>query len=282
MYIQHRTPNLQAILCVWQRRIGCALNQAVKRKVFRMKKKILSLFLAAAAVFTMGASAFAADKTEARTAAAPKDAATFTFDTDACMSFIHPFGSASDTNLEYKLEDAGAVTGRCLRLSEQFTQDISNQYGGIYFVAEDFGLEDFAGYTMTVKAKIAPAAAKATPNLVLFTDGVAWVSQNFSTDKTGTWITASVSVPADTANNKLGISIPITQAFTGDVVFLDDVIIADNYGKAIANVGDVDTSLAEAPNTFKSVITAILFVLLILGVIGGIVLVVLKMVRRYR
>lgn len=247
-----------------------------------MKKKILSLFLAAAAVLSMTAGALAADETEARTAAAPKDAATFTFDTDACMSYIHSFGSASDTNLQYNLEDKAAVSGRCLRLSEEFTQDISNQYGGIYFLASDLGLEDFSGYTMTVKVKVTAASAKATPNMVLFSDGVSWVSNNFSTDNAGNWITATVSVPADSANDKLGISIPITSAFKGDVVFLDDITITDNYGKAVPNVGDVDTSLAEAPNTFTSVITTILFVLLIIAVIGGIVLVVLKMIRRYR
>ncbi|MDE6592272.1 MAG: hypothetical protein K2K57_04310 [Oscillospiraceae bacterium] len=247
-----------------------------------MKKKILSLFLAAAAVLSMTAGALAADEKEARTAAAPKDAATFTFDTDVCMSYIHPFGSASDTNLQYNLEDKAAVSGRCLRLSEDFAQDISNQYGGIYFLASDLGLENFAGHTMTVKVKVTSAAAKAAPNMVLFSDGVSWISQNFSTDSAGSWITATVSVPADSANNKLGISIPITQAFTGDVLFLDDITIADNYGSAIANVGDVDTSLAEAPNTVASVLTTILFIVLIIAVIGGIVLVVLKMIRRYR
>ena len=247
-----------------------------------MKKKILSLFLAAAAVLSMTAGALAADETEARTAAAPKDAATFTFDTDVCMSYIHPFGSAADTNLQYNLEDKAAVSGRCLRLSEDFNQDISNQYGGIYFLASDLGLEDFAGYTMTVKAKVTSASAKVTSNMVLFSDGVSWVSNNFTTDNAGNWITATVSVPADTKNDKLGISIPITSAFSGDVVFLDDITISDNYGKAIANVGDVDTSLAEAPNTVTTVLTTILFIVLIIAVIGGIVLVVLKMIRRYR
>lgn len=247
-----------------------------------MKKKIISIFLAAAAMLSMTSTALAADETEARTAAAPKDAATLTFDTDVCMSYIHSFGSASDTNLEYALEDAGAVSGRCLRLSESFTQDINNQYGGIYFQSSDFGVESFAGYTMTVKAKVTPAAAKMTQNLVLFSDGVNWVSQNFSTDSSGSWVTASVSVPAESENDKLGISIPITSAFTGDVVFLDDISITDNYGKAIANIGDVDTSLAEAPNTVTSVLTTILFIVLLLAVIGGIVLIVMKMIRRYR
>ena len=135
---------------------------------------------------------------------------------------------------------------------------------------------------MTVKVKVTSASAKVTSSMVLFSDGTSWVSNNFSTDNAGNWITATVSVPADTKNDKLGISIPITSAFKGDVLFLDDITISDNYGKAIANVGDVDTSLAEAPNTLTSVLTTILFIVLIIAVIGGIVLVVLKMIRRYR
>ncbi|MCM1577365.1 MAG: hypothetical protein NC078_01025 [Ruminococcus sp.] len=247
-----------------------------------MKKKILSLFLAAAAVLSMTSVALAADETEARTAAAPSDAATFTFDTDTCMSFIHPFGNASDTNLVYALEDAGAVSGRCLKLSEDFSGDISNQYGGIYFQASDMGLENFAGYTMTVRIKIDSKAAKETQSMVLFSDGVSWNSKNVPTDTANSWLTAAVSVPADTANDKLGISIPITSAYSGNVLYLDNIIISDNYGNAVANIGDVDTSLAEAPNAVASVLTTILFILLILVVIGGIVFVVLKMIRRYR
>lgn len=247
-----------------------------------MNKKIISILLAAAAMLSMTTSVLAADETEARTAAAPKDAATFTFDTDVCMDYIHPFGHASETDLKYVLDDAGAVSGRCLRISEGFTQQVNNQYGGIYFQASDFDMENFAGCTMTVKIKITSAAAKMTPNIVLFSDGASWVSNNVSTDTTGSWITGSVSVPADSTNDKLGISIPITQAFTGDVLYLDDISIADNYGKAIANIGDVDTSLAEAPNTAVRVLTTLLFILVLLAVIGGIALVVVKMIRRYR
>ena len=239
-----------------------------------MKKKIISILLAAAAMLSMTTSVLAADETEARTAAAPKDAATFTFDTDVCMDFIHPFGHASETDLKYVLDDAGAVSGRCLRISEGFTQQVNNQYGGIYFQASDFDMENFAGCTS--------AAAKMTPNIVLFSDGASWISNNVSTDTSGSWITGSVSVPADSTNDKLGISIPITQAFTGDVLYLDDISIANNYGKAIANIGDVDTSLAEAPNTAVRVLTTLLFILVLLAVIGGIALVVVKMIRRYR
>lgn len=241
-------------------------------------KKILSLVLAAAAIFTMGTASYADEPA----AAAKTDPATFTFDTADGFSYIHTFGNAADTNLTYELSDAGAISGRCLKLSEDFAGDVSNQYGGIYFDAADFGLSNFAGYTMNLNIKTNPASAKATSVVLAFSDGEQWVAQSISTSTTNSWINTSVSVPADKKNTKMGISIPITSTFTGEVLLVDDITITDNYGKVIANIGDIDTSLAEAPDTLTSVLTTILFVVLILGVIAGVVFVILKLTRRYR
>lgn len=243
-------------------------------------KKLLSVLLAAAAVFTMSATVFAEapsadDKNK-------KEDATFSFDTDVSLDYIHTFGNAEDTNLLYVLSDAGAISGRCLKLSENFSEEVSNQYGGIYFDAADLGIENFAGYTFNVNMKISSQAAKATPVLLLFSDGAQWLSEKVSTDKSGSWITASITVPPTTENTNFGISIPITSGFSDDVALIDNISITDNYGKVIANVGDIDTSLAEAPNTFVSVITVILFVLLVVAVILGVVYAVMKLRGKYR
>lgn len=238
-------------------------------------KKLLSLILAAAAALTMSSAVFA-------DAAPKKDAATLSFDTDVCLSYVHTFGNASDTNLSCSLGDRGAISGRCLVLNEDFSGDVSNMYGGIYFEASDFGLESFSGYTMTVNYKPTAACAKATELLMVFSDGAQWVTQNVNTSNTNGWTPATISVPASVQNTKLGISIPITSSFSGDVVYIDDVTITDNYGNTIANIGDLDTSLAEAPSTLSSVLTTILFILLILVVIAGVVFVIMKVTRRYR
>lgn len=240
-------------------------------------KKLLSLVLAAATALTMATAVFADAP-----AAENSDPATFTFDTDGAFSYIHTFGNAADTNLTYTLSDTGAIYGRCLKLSEDFSSEISNQYGGIYFDASDFGLDSFAGYTLKLNIKTTSATAKQIDNLLLFSDGEQWIAQNVSATNVNKWTTVSVSAPTDKRNTKLGVSIPIMSPFSGDVVFIDDVTITDNYGKMIANVGDIDTSLAEAPNTFVSVLTTILFIVLILVVIGGVAFVVLKLTRRFR
>lgn len=245
-------------------------------------KKLLSVILAAACTLAMSSTVLA-DEAPTGEAAEKKEAATFTFDTDACYSYIHTFGNASDTNLTYSLSDSGAVSGRCLKLEEDFASDIGNQYGGIYFLASDFGIDSFAGYTMTVNLKTNSKVSKATDSLLVFTDGAQWVSTGVSTTgDTGKWVKASVSVPMDKANSKLGISIPITEAFSGEVMYLDEIVITDSYGNQVANIGDLDTSLAEAPGTFSSVMTTIVFILLILVVVGGVAFIVLKVTRRYR
>lgn len=241
-------------------------------------KKILSVILAAASVFTMSTAVFAET-------AKPKttEAATVTFDTDVSLDYIHTFGNAEETNLTCTLSDTEAISGRCLELRESFTGSIGNQYGGFYIEASDLGLSSFAGYTMNVNIKATSDAAKATDMLLVFSDGSQWVSEDFLLEPNmGKWTSAKVSVPADKNNTKMGISIPITSDFDGRVALIDNITITDNYGKAIANIGDVDTSLAEAPNTFVSVITTILFIILILAVLAGVALVVVKALKRYR
>ncbi len=241
-------------------------------------KKILSIILAAAAAFTMSTAVFA----ETETAQAKTEPATFSFDTDASMKYLHTFGHASDTGLTYELSDAGAVSGRCIKISESFTSPVSNQYGGIYIDAADLGLENFSGYTMKISLKVSDEAAKKTEVILAFSDGEQWLTENVLTSNAGKWQEAKITVPVNVVNTKLGISIPITDSFTGDVVYIDNIILTDNYGKAVANVGDIDTSLAEAPNTAMSVLTTILFILLIIVVILGVGFVAMKFFRRFR
>lgn len=243
-------------------------------------KKIISLIIAGAAALTMGTAVLAAPETT--TASAKPEPATLSFDTDACMKYIHTFGNASDTNLKVELADGGAISGRSLKLSEDFKDPVSNQYGGIYFEAADFGLDDFAGHTLNVNIKIDKAVNKSTDVLQLFADGDQWISSVVNTSNSGNYFKASVTVPAEVKNNKLGLSIPITDGFSGEVCRLDDVTIVDNYGVQIANIGDEDTSVAEAPNGVLSVLSTILFIILIIAIIGVIVWIVLKLVRRYR
>ena len=80
----------------------------------------------------------------------------------------------------------------------------------------------------------------------------------------------------------MGISILITEKFSGNVFYVDNIDITDNYGKTLANIGDIDTSVYTGPSGFTRVITTILFIVLIIAAVGGIAFFVLKVVRKFR
>ncbi|MBQ4485652.1 MAG: hypothetical protein II936_01445 [Oscillospiraceae bacterium] len=108
------------------------------------------------------------------------------------------------------------------------------------------------------------------------------MTSNITTSNPENYVKASLTVPAGVANSKVGISLPITTAYDGDVCYVDDIVIIDNYGKQIPNIGDLDTSLAEKPNTALTVLSTILFIILALGIIGVIGFLVYKKLFRFR
>lgn len=240
-------------------------------------KKVLSVIMAAAAVFTMGTAVFA-DTGKSDT----NGTATISFDTEKSLDYIHTFGNASDSGLALEITEDDALGGKCLKLTESFKGTLSNRYGGFYLEASDFGIDNFSGYTMTVYINASSKASKAVGQLEVFSDGAGWQSVNFLTSSPGEYRTASITVPANVANTKLGISIPIIDEFEGEVALIDDITITDNYGKTIANIGDIDNSLYQGPSGFVTVITTILFILVALATVAGVVLFIVKHVRKYR
>ncbi len=240
-------------------------------------KKVLSLILAAAAVFTMSSAVFAeAQKTDS------SNSVTISFDTDKALDYVHSFGNFAQSGLVMEISEDEAVSGRSLSMSESFKGSLDNRYGGFYLDAADFGLESFAGHTVTMDVYITNAASKATEKLEAFSDGSQWASVPVSVSSAGSWTSVSVTVAANTANTKAGLSIPITEEFTGTVCYVDNISIADNYGKTIANIGDVDTSVYQGPSGVVSVLTTILFIVLIIAVVGGIALFIKKVIKAYR
>ena len=243
-------------------------------------KRLAAFFLAAVAAVTMGTTALA--ETTATATATKNDAATFAFDTKTSLNYIHSFGNAADTNLKLDISDTGALAGRCLTMKESFSQNVSNQYGGFYIDAKDFGMETFGGCTITVAVKVNKKVQKSAPNLVLFSDGEQWVTSQISVDNPDNYLKCTLTVPVGVRNPKVGISIPITTPYDDIVCWVDDLTITDNYGKKMENIGDVDTSLAQRPNLGLSVLSVILFVVVAAGVIGGIAYFVITSRRRFR
>lgn len=239
-------------------------------------KKFIAVILAAAAAFTMGTAVFAeAEKTD-------DIETTITFDTEKAMEYIHVFGNADETKLDLTLTDENAFSGKALKMEESFDTELTTRYGGFYLDAADFGLESFAGYSITMSVFVTEAAAKKTNKLEMFSDGEEWRSKSVGTDDAGNWRVVTINVPANVNNNKVGLSIPIIEPFEGEVGMCDDIIIKDQYGKTLVNIGDIDNSLYEAPNGVVSVLTTILFILLIIAVILGVGYFLMKVLWAYR
>lgn len=242
-----------------------------------LMKKFLSVLLAAAAAFTMSTAVYAEpEKTD------NPGEATITFDTDKSLEYIHTFGNAVDAGLTMELTEKGALSGKALKLGESFKGNISNRYGGFYLDAADFGLDSFAGYTFNIYINASSKASKAVNQFEIFTDGAEWKSVNFLTSNAGSYRVASITIPANSQNTKVGVSFPIIQEFDGELGMFDDITVVDNYGMTIANVGDIDTSLYQGPSGFVSVITTLLFILVLLVVIGGVAYFIVKTMRKYR
>jgi len=161
-------------------------------------KKVLSVIMAAAAVFTMGTAVFA-DTGKSDT----NGTATISFDTEKSLDYIHTFGNASDSGLALEITEDDALGGKCLKLTESFKGTLSNRYGGFYLEASDFGIDNFSGYTMSVYINASSKASKAVGQLEVFSDGAGWQSVNFLTSSPGEYRTASITVPANVANTKL-------------------------------------------------------------------------------
>lgn len=243
-------------------------------------KKLLALFLAAASALTIGSSAMAVETGVATVS--KEQAVTFAFDTSSSLTYVHTFGNAADTNLTLTISDTGALAGRCLAMRESFGTDVSNQYGGFYIDAADLGLESFGGYTVTANVKVNKKVNKITESLLLFSDGEEWVTANIPTAYPDDYVKVSLTVPAGVRNSKVGISVPITTPYDDIVCYVDDISIKDNYGNLMPNVGDVDTSLAKAPNAGLSALSTILFIVLAIAIIGGVTYFIIDFKKKYR
>ena len=118
--------------------------------------------------------------------------------------------------------------------------------------------------------------------VLLFSDGEQWVTANIPTSYPDDYLKVSLTVPAGLKNSKVGISLPITTPYDDVVCYVEDINITDNYGKTLPNVGDVDTSLAKAPNKGLSALSTALFVILAVAIVGGIVYFIIDLKKKYR
>ncbi len=238
-----------------------------------MKKKILSFVLAALSAATLTVSSFAA-----------VEDITMRFDSEVSLDYVNSFGNVSAMGLTYDITTDNYENGAgSLVVSESFSSASASSVG-VYFKASDFGLSSFAGYNITVSVMCTSAAANNSTYFELFADGDVYTSETYETSESvRSWTSYTLYVPTSSTNDKVGINIPMSDSFDGVVCYIDNFVITDAYGNAIANIGDEAVVVhSEGTSTVVTVLTILLLVILIAAAIGGVALFVVKSMKKYR
>ena len=242
-------------------------------------KRVFAVIIAAVSMFSLNTFAVAA----------ALDDATYCFDTAEKLSDWQLTEESSAVNLKISIDTLTAEDGAgSLAIYESFKEEPPSSSTGIYVDSKTFGLENFAGYSMEISYKFNPDFEGSAENLSIFSDGIVWVQTSIMPNDIKEFQKAKVTVPENAANTRFGITIPTLIPATGTIVYIDNVVIYDAEGTAIANVGDYKISEENEADKYKqtgtltTVIYVILLVVIILLVVGGIAYMVLTLRKRFR
>ncbi len=239
-------------------------------------KKIVSAVLASAvAVGMCAANAFAVEDGQA----------TFCFDTDACIEKFLPYGSVEATNakLSHTVLESKNGNGSVV-VSVNIEENIEDAYGGFYVEAASLGLDSFKNCTVEMSVKACEDQEISSDSLVLYSDGIIYLSSEVPELSSKEWTTISLAIPEGADNNKVGFTIPTFQIRSGDMIYIDDFTITQSDGTVIANQGDYEVKAVaseDAASTGQSIGMTILLVVLILAIVGGIGLIVSSALRKF-
>ncbi|MBQ8826847.1 MAG: hypothetical protein IJ007_07130 [Oscillospiraceae bacterium] len=212
--------------------------------------------------------------------------ATFCFDNSNAVSAWQTYGSIEQTGFTYNVVSDVKESGNgSLEMNVSISKDIpeDERYGGIYLTAESLGLESFKGCTMQASVYFNPEAADATDKFTIYSDGIVWLTSEVSDENTG-WTMVSLTVPDTAANTGMGFEIPVFSTYDGTVCYVDNVIIYDGLGNAIANMGDSELSSANVEvsiGTAGRILLIILLAVLVVGIVAGIGFVVSKLLKKF-
>ena len=239
-------------------------------------KKIIAAFAASAALICSSAvSVFAANDGEA----------AYCFDNTNKLSDWQTYGSADATGFKFTSTAAKSKNGSgSLVISENFTEDVSDKFGGAYIDAETLNLNNFAGCTITMSVLLAEGAEEHCDNLALFSDGIIWLNAVPAELSTDTWTDVSLTIPEDADNNRIGFTIPTFGPYSGDIAYIDDFTITFADGTSVANLGDYQQKKLSSENTVstgKNIALTILLVVLILAIVGGIGLIISAIMKKF-
>lgn len=238
-------------------------------------KRILSALMASFVMTTMTATVNAA-----------AEDATFCFDDNSTVSMWQTYGSIEQTGFKCDIAADIKETGDgSLRIYQNVTADIpeNEQAGGMFITPDAVGLESFNGCTMQASVYFNPDAAEAADKFTLYSDGMIWLSSEV-TDESEGWSMVSLTVPENAANLSFGFCIPTYNKYEGYVCYVDNVVIYDSQGNAIANLGDSKETTANIEvsiGTVGRVLLVILLAVLVVGIVAGIGFVVTQLLKKF-
>lgn len=210
-------------------------------------------FAAAASYDTDNATVSVTVPTYAAEAEETSEAVTFTFDTSEAEDYFSLIDTTNVAKISYKQSVDTGISGGSLRVTCDLADDITTENGdfeGIELLASSFDVESFAGYKITVNISVPEEAASAMGYVQLFCSGEdeTWEQSDLYLDgNTDTWQTLTLTCPASSAPNKIGIKLPVVKAYDGVLCYIDDVEILDANGDMIPNI-DGDNSGSVNPN----------------------------------
>lgn len=211
--------------------------------------------------------------------------ATYCFDTADKLSDWQTYGSTAETGFSFKHTTVNSKNGEgCIVVSEDFTKEVSETYGGAYISSEAFGLPNFGGCTISMSVLLNGAAINNIENFSLYSDGMIWLETSVVEINSKEWTEVTLKVPDNAENPRAGFTIPTFSAYSGDIVYIDDFAITTSDGTVIENAGDYKAKTISSTETVSkgtNIILTIVLVLLILAIVGGIGLIVSSAIKRF-
>lgn len=212
--------------------------------------------------------------------------ATYCFDIADNIKDWQTSGSAEDGGMTLSQTNRKSESGDgSLLVSVNIPSDISDGYGGAFVNASTLGLESFDGCTVSMSVMLCEGAEDHAENLSIYSDGIIWVEGVPESLSTGTWTEVSVLVPEGAANSTVGFTIPTFNAYSGDVVYIDNFNVITPDGTAVPNVGDYQLKTITAEDTVSggtNIVLTLVLVVLIVAIVAGIGFVVFSAIKKFR
>lgn len=238
-------------------------------------RKILAAAAAAAAMCAFSVTAFAVQDGEA----------AYCFDTPDKLSDWQTDGAAEQTGLSLTQITSRAKNGDgCIAVSESFTGEITETFGGAYITADKLGLDSFSGCTVSMSVLLNEAAAENIENFSIFSDGIIWLETPVAEVNSKEWTEFTLAIPETAENPRVGFTIPTFNAYSGEIAYIDDFSVTRADGTVVANVGDYKMKTVTKTETVSkgmNIVLIIVLVVLILAIVGGIAFFISKSVKRF-